>query len=92
MTNMITLQLKRPHLSIPELNGVSLPSLAIICGLNGSGKTHLLNAIASGAVELVKDGRILKTSAVVGPMKPEIELTASYSLPRGGQSYPWDRI
>lgn len=44
------LEFKKPHLSIAAFPTVELPPLAIIVGLNGSGKSHLLQAIANGSV------------------------------------------
>ncbi len=44
------LQFRRQHLSIAAFPPVALPQLAIIVGLNGSGKSHLLQAIANGAI------------------------------------------
>lgn len=40
-----------PYLSITQFPSVVLPQLSIIVGLNGSGKTHLLQAIQSGAID-----------------------------------------
>ena len=44
------LEFRKQHLSIAAFPAVELPQLAIIVGLNGSGKSHLLQAIASGAI------------------------------------------
>lgn len=44
------------HLSIGQFNSYELPDFSIITGLNGSGKTHLLNAIQNGAVQIVGQG------------------------------------
>ena len=44
------LQFRSNYLSIYQFNPVELPDFAIITGLNGSGKTHLLNALKNGAV------------------------------------------
>lgn len=40
----------RRHLSIAAFPDIELPPLAIIVGINGSGKTHLLQAIENGSV------------------------------------------
>ena len=49
------LELKTPHLSISRLIcNTELPDFIVLTGANGSGKTHLLRAIESGAV-LVDD-------------------------------------
>lgn len=42
------LQFVRPHISIQAFDSVDLPSFTIMTGLNGSGKTHLLEAIRDG--------------------------------------------
>ena len=47
---MISLTFVKPHRSIRNLPSVNLPDFTVITGTNGSGKTHLLEAINSGAV------------------------------------------
>ena len=42
----------RPHLSITAFASVEMPDFAILTGLNGSGKTHLLQAIQGGHVQV----------------------------------------
>lgn len=44
------LKFKRQYKSIKALNDISLPKLTILCGLNGSGKTHILEAISNKAI------------------------------------------
>jgi len=39
------LRFNRPHLSIERFNPVELPDLVVLTGVNGSGKSHLLEAI-----------------------------------------------
>lgn len=47
------LTFKKPHLSIREaLPDQDVPDFAVISGLNGAGKSHLLQAIAKGAVQV----------------------------------------
>jgi len=41
-----------PHLSITPFEPVELPNLCVITGINGSGKSHLLQAIANGNVRV----------------------------------------
>lgn len=41
----IELSFETPHKSIKNFENVSVPNFTIITGVNGSGKTHLLNAI-----------------------------------------------
>lgn len=38
------------HLSIKKFNSVEVPPLTVLTGLNGSGKSHLLEAMVNGAV------------------------------------------
>jgi len=42
----------KPHKSIVRLNDIEINDFAIITGLNGTGKTHLLQAIEEGAIML----------------------------------------
>jgi energy-coupling factor transporter ATP-binding protein EcfA2 len=43
---------KKEHRSIKQFEPISIADFSIITGLNGSGKTHLLQAIETGAVEI----------------------------------------
>lgn len=49
---MIRLTFKQPYLSIKQLETVDLSDFALLTGLNGVGKTHLLHAIRDGKVEI----------------------------------------
>ncbi|MCA9196035.1 MAG: hypothetical protein KDA87_00795 [Planctomycetales bacterium] len=40
----------RPHASINSLNEIDLPKFTLLTGINGSGKTHLLQCILGGHV------------------------------------------
>lgn len=44
------LSFNQPHLSISAFPDIELPAFTVIVGLNGSGKSHLLQAIANGSV------------------------------------------
>lgn len=44
------LSFKERHLSITSFPDIEIPPLTIILGINGSGKTHLLQAIANGNI------------------------------------------
>ena len=46
----MNLSFTSPHLSIQSLPAVDVPSFTLITGVNGAGKTHLLQAIAAGHV------------------------------------------
>lgn len=49
---MLQLTYKHNYLSITEFDPVTLPALTVITGKNGSGKSHLLNAIEQKAVSI----------------------------------------
>ena len=44
------LQYRNNHLSITQFDPVELPTFAVLTGINGSGKSHLLQAIKAGRV------------------------------------------
>lgn len=46
------LRFDQEYLSIGPFDEVDLPSMAVLTGVNGSGKTHLLKAIAKGAIRI----------------------------------------
>ena len=48
--NEVHLKFVQPHLSIRDFPEIDIPQLTVIVGLNGSGKSHLLQAIANGSV------------------------------------------
>lgn len=47
---MIKLAFKKPYKSLRKLAYTELPDFTVITGLNGSGKTHFLEAIREGAI------------------------------------------
>jgi energy-coupling factor transporter ATP-binding protein EcfA2 len=47
----MNLTFNAPHLSIRSLPSIDLPMFSVVTGLNGSGKTHLLQAILNGQVK-----------------------------------------
>ncbi|MCI5207635.1 MAG: ATP-binding protein [Candidatus Electrothrix sp. ATG2] len=51
-----------PHLSITELAQTELPDFTVLTGVNGSGKSHLLSAIANQSVRIkeMKQPRIVQ--------------------------------
>lgn len=51
-SHTIKLNLKTPFASIQELNEFELPDFTVLTGLNGSGKTQLLQGIQSGKIEV----------------------------------------
>lgn len=54
---MIDFQFNFPSESIREFESPNqLPNLIVLTGKNGSGKTHILNAIKSGALTVIADG------------------------------------
>jgi predicted ATPase len=58
----IRLRFKQIHRSIRSLPDADLPSLTVLTGINGSGKTHLLEAIEQGAVEVegIPHGQLIR--------------------------------
>lgn len=46
------LKYKEDHISIKSFNSVKIEDLTILTGLNGSEKTHFLDALQKGLVEL----------------------------------------
>lgn len=48
----MNLRFKKQHKSIKDLPFLAVPNFTVITGTNGSGKTHLLEAIKDGAVEV----------------------------------------
>lgn len=56
-----------PFLSIGKFDEIELPEFALIIGLNGAGKSHFLQAIASGAVHSDALGLIGMPPALVPP-------------------------
>lgn len=47
------LEFKKQHLSIEQFSPVELPEFVVLTGVNGSGKSHLLEAIANRSVTIV---------------------------------------
>jgi predicted ATPase len=48
---------KEKHLSIDQFNDVELPDFTVLTGVNGSGKSHLLQAIEDAQVEVEDIGK-----------------------------------
>ncbi len=55
------LDLLKSHISIETLNSPELPDWFVITGLNGSGKSQLLQAIDNGCVRATGDGSHLSS-------------------------------
>lgn len=51
---MLNLKFIKPHNSIKSFEDCELPDFSIITGVNGSGKTHLLEAIANGNIKIAE--------------------------------------
>ncbi len=47
------LDFQKPHLSITELAQTELPDFTVLTGVNGSGKSHLLSAIAKQSIQII---------------------------------------
>lgn len=52
MQPQIELTFIKPHLSIQQFNTTFLPSFTVITGINGAGKSHLLQAIKNGSIKV----------------------------------------
>lgn len=51
MSPSFNLSFATPHRSIKNFQSVSLLDLTVICGPNGSGKTHMIEAVANGKIK-----------------------------------------
>ena len=56
----MNLKLINQYCSIKELDEMLLPDFAVLTGVNGAGKTHLLKAMACNSIELKADDNVLK--------------------------------
>ena len=65
----IHLQFSQPYLSIKEFESIELPSFTVLTGVNGSGKSHLLQAIMQGYVSLTLTGIKTPTRVLVDAKK-----------------------
>jgi ABC-type branched-subunit amino acid transport system ATPase component len=75
----LTLKLATAFGPFTDMQDVELPDLSILTGLNGSGKTQLLRAIASGQVTAASDGVPIPTQSImyVAQLVPQLTLNAS---------------
>lgn len=63
---LIQLQSKQPFKSIePITEAIPLSELTILTGLNGSGKTHTLQGIAEGPLQLLVDGKEINPKRLI---------------------------
>ena len=75
------LELRRPYLSIEQLNEFKLPDFAVLIGLNGVGKTQLLDAIKNNKI------------TVSGSVHSDIEKYDFNSFqPKSGNPANWETI
>src|SRR2546430_1713718 len=76
----------RPHLSITAFPDIDLPRLTIVLGINGVGKSHLLEAIAKGNIgtDLVP----LAIGPRPGPHPGLIRLLKPHDFPPFEDRYP----
>ncbi len=81
----MNLSFTSPHLSIQSLPAVDVPSFTLITGVNGAGKTHLLQAIAAGHVRAdvapnkEEDIRIFDWTTLVPNDTGEFQAAAVYN-------------
>jgi predicted ATPase len=63
-----------PYKSIPSGLEFDLPDLTVITGINGSGKSHLLEAINSKKAQVTEDGRALERIVFIpfGGLIPQV--------------------
>ncbi|WP_181382131.1 AAA family ATPase [Shewanella sp. BC20] len=69
-------KIKQPHKSISSMMEFELPFFTVLTGENGSGKTHLFEAINnSRANEVIVEGKVLKSIRYIpfGGLNPTIE-------------------
>lgn len=78
---VLELRSLRPYKSVLDLNGqLELPDFSIVTGLNGSGKTQLLEGILNGRIAVLIEGQTVPTDQIqkfdwnnlVPPATPEI--------------------
>ena len=50
----------KKHLSVDQFDDFELPDFAVLTGMNGSGKTHLLQAINNGSITVSGLSRLRK--------------------------------
>jgi AAA domain, putative AbiEii toxin, Type IV TA system len=62
--NTIKLSEARAYKSVANIGTVTVPQLAILAGVNGAGKSHLLQAIKEGAVRAYVDNEIIETKDI----------------------------
>ena len=86
--NEVHLKFVQPHLSIRDFPEIDIPQLTVIVGLNGSGKSHLLQAIANGSVSnsvvQISPGQQPSPNSPVRllmPGEPAPDLGGSYTPP-----------
>jgi AAA domain, putative AbiEii toxin, Type IV TA system len=61
---MMRLSLQTIYRSLSTLEDIDLPSFALLTGLNGSGKSHLLEAIEQGNVSVEIDGQTIPRTLI----------------------------
>jgi ABC-type uncharacterized transport system ATPase component len=66
-----TLTFNNIYKSITQLNSVALPKFVVLTGRNGSGKSHLLNAIQGGqilsslVIDLASDVKFFDSTTII---------------------------
>ncbi|WP_299810725.1 AAA family ATPase [uncultured Roseibium sp.] len=89
------LSFKQPHLSISAFPDIELPPFSVIVGLNGSGKSHLLQAIQNGSVSnsivaapLGRTGRVNSNIKLLGQNDRVLDLGKAYNTAQNSVAAP----
>lgn len=82
---MFSLQFVDEHLSIGSLDTPEeFPDFVVLTGVNGSGKSHLLEAIANGKVQVLIDGDVTDVSDILLFTPADLNIS---NAGRGAASY-----
>lgn len=84
----------KSHKSIPAGIEFDLPDLTILTGINGSGKSHLLEAISGKMAQVTQDGSVLERITYVpfGGLTPQIADQGSQQEVMGQLKSCWQTI
>ena len=60
----IRIEETRAYKSISGIGSATLPYFAVLAGVNGAGKSHLLQAMKEGAIRVYRDGTLIDTQDI----------------------------